>query len=400
LSLQSSLPAYRYVMPSVVIVGAGVFGSALARVLAIEGWEVTLVEQESPGWAGSSSGGESRLMRWSHGSERWYMRSARRARELWREIDPKLIVDCGVAWFAYGDDGWETDSERAMREEGIPVERLSVGEAQRLFPSLGGGDLAWVLFEPDAGVLHAGRAVRVLAEQAREAGASLLRGTAAPDGDRVALERRGPDGACERLPTLEADHVVWACGPWLARLFGELVPLRVTRQVVVFFAAPPEWTGTPGWVDYDHSFYGHGAIEPWGFKAAPDAEGPEADPGAVADADPAVARMARAYVAQRFPALASARVLRERSCHYELTADTHFIAAPHPEYPSVWLLGGGSGHGFKHAPALAERMLAWLGGGEPPDPRFALGPRGVDRSLRTAGARATPSGKRLPGAAS
>src|SRR5438128_7965835 len=132
-------------MPSVVAVGAGVFGSALARQLAMDGWEVTLVEQEAPGWAGSSSGGESRLIRWSHGSERWYMRSARRARELWREIDPSLMVECGLAWFAHGDNGWEADSERALREEGIAVERLEPGEAGRLFPSLGTDDLAWVL---------------------------------------------------------------------------------------------------------------------------------------------------------------------------------------------------------------------------------------------------------------
>jgi glycine/D-amino acid oxidase-like deaminating enzyme len=72
-----------------------------------------------------------------------------------------------------------------------------------------------------------------------------------------------------------------------------------------------------------------------------------------------------------------------------LTPDTHFVAAPHPEHPHVWLLGGGSGHGFKHGPALAERMQAWLTGDEPADPRFALGPRHVDRSLRTAGVRAT-----------
>src|SRR3954470_4626728 len=124
LDVTSPLPAYRYAMPTAVIVGAGVFGSSLARQLAISGWEVTLVEQESPGWAGSSSGGESRLMRFSHGSDRWYTRSAWRARALWREIDPTLMSGCGVAWFAYGDQGWEADSERTLREESVPVERL------------------------------------------------------------------------------------------------------------------------------------------------------------------------------------------------------------------------------------------------------------------------------------
>src|SRR5436190_5165384 len=97
----SPLPAYRYAMPSAVIVGAGVFGSSLARQLAINGWEVTLVEQESPGWAGSSSGGESRLVRFAHGTDRWYSRSAWHALDLWRAQDPTLLTGCCLARFAY-----------------------------------------------------------------------------------------------------------------------------------------------------------------------------------------------------------------------------------------------------------------------------------------------------------
>src|SRR5215212_3643740 len=161
-------------MPTAVIIGAGVFGSSVARQLAIEGWEVTLVEQESPGWDGSSSGGESRLVRFSHGSDRWYTRSAWRARELWRQIDPSLLASCGLAWFAYADDGWEADSERTLHDEGIPAEHLEPEEAAKLFPSLGTADLGWVLYEPEACVVFASRAVRTLAEQAREAGAQIV----------------------------------------------------------------------------------------------------------------------------------------------------------------------------------------------------------------------------------
>lgn len=385
-------------MPSAVIVGAGVFGSSLARQLAVDGWEVTLVEQESPGWDGSSSGGESRLIRWSHGSESWYVRSARRARELWREIDRSLMAESGLVWFAHGDEGWEADSERVLREEGVPVERLSPEEAARLFPSLGVKDLAWALLEPEAGVLSASRAVQVLAEQAREAGASIVRAAAAPHGVRVGLGRDRAGAACAATDFLEADHVVWACGPWLGKLFPDLVELRPTLQEVVFLEAGEEWTRAPGWVDYDRSFYGHGSLAGHGFKVATDAEGADADPDALGDLAGATEAAVRRYVEDRFPALADAPVKSRRPCPYELTADTHFIAAPHPEHANVWLLGGGSGHGFKHGPALAERMAAWIVGDEQPDPRFRLGPRAADRSLRTAGARATPTGTRfVPG---
>ncbi|HEX4718449.1 MAG TPA: FAD-dependent oxidoreductase [Thermoleophilaceae bacterium] len=383
-------------MPTAVIVGAGVFGSSLARQLAIDGWEVTLVEQQSPGWAGSASGGESRLVRYSHGSEHWYTRSAWRARELWREIDPTLLAGCGLVWFAYGDQGWEADSEQTLRDEGIPVERLEPSDAAKLFPSLGIEDVAWVLYEPEACVVFASRAVQVLAEQARDAGATLVRARAEPAGDRVHLERESSN-VCFADDLLEADRIVWACGPWLPKLFPGLVEVRPTLQEVVFFEAGDEWATAPGWVDYDRSLYGHGALRGDGFKAASDAEGDTADPDQLGDLGGGTEARIRQYLAQRFPALRDAPVRSRRPCPYELTADTHFVAAPLPEHPHVWLLGGGSGHGFKHGPALAERMATWLGGDEPPDPRFALGPRTVDRSLRTAGVRAT---RRAPEAAS
>ena len=374
------------------------FGASLARELAVAGWDVTLVEQETPGWDGSSSGGESRLLRYAHGTESWYARSARRARELWRQIDPALVEDCGLVWFAHRDDGWEADSERTLRAEGIAVERLEPAATAALFPSLGTRDLAWALWEPEAGVLHAGSAVRVLTEQAREAGARLVRGRAEPDGDRVRLENAQADAACAAPGSLEADRVVWACGPWLAKLFPELVELRPTLQEVVFLEPVPGWERAPGWVDYDRSFYGHGHLGD-GFKLATDAEGKDADPDALGDLGGATEPLVRAYCAERFPELVDAPVRRFRPCPYELTVDTHFIAAPHPEHPNVWILGGGSGHGFKHGPALAERMRVWLDGDEEPEPRFRLGAREPDRSLRTAGARATPRGTqmKLPG---
>jgi sarcosine oxidase len=265
-------------MPTAVIVGAGVFGSSLARQLAIDGWDVTVVEQERPGWDRSSSGGESRLIRYSHGSEHWYTRSAWHARRLWMQIDPSLLAGCGLVWFAYGDEGWEADSQRTLRDEGVPVERLEPAEAAKLFPSLGTTDLAWALYEPEACVVFASRAVGVLAEQAREAGAQFVRARAEPAGGRVHVQRDDDSSVCFASDILEADQVVWACGPWLAKLFPGLAEVRPTLQEVVFFEAGDEWAAAPGWVDYDRSLYGHGNLKGHGFKAACDAEGATAVP--------------------------------------------------------------------------------------------------------------------------
>ena len=90
-------------MHSAVVVGAGVFGGSLALRLVSSGWDVTLVEQYPPGHVRAASGGESRLIRFSHGDNAWYTRSARRALDLWRELEretgTELLVPSGVAWF-------------------------------------------------------------------------------------------------------------------------------------------------------------------------------------------------------------------------------------------------------------------------------------------------------------
>jgi sarcosine oxidase len=365
-----------------IVVGAGVFGASTARELAGRGWAVTLVEQHTPGHVRASSGGETRLIRYAHGDDTWYVRSAWRARELWAdlasEVADELFVRSGVVWFAAQEDGWEADSARVLAAEGIPTERLSPDDAMQLFPSLRADDLAFVLVEPEAGVLRARHAVRALVRSGRRRGVELVIGTARPDGPGVTVNGR----------RLGADRVLWACGPWLATLFDDLVRLRVTKQDVTFFGADPTWASppVPGWVDYGGSIYGVGDVAGRGFKCAPDAEGPAFDPDTGERLlSGGSEQRAREYLAHRFPALANAPLVGARVCQYSITADTHFIAAPHPEHDGVWLLGGGSGHGFKHGPALGAYVADLLDGTLAPDPRFGLGPRTAGRALRTAG---------------
>jgi glycine/D-amino acid oxidase-like deaminating enzyme len=384
----------------VVIVGAGTFGASLAWTLARRGEQVTLVDQFEPGDRRATSGGESRLIRCSHGSDPDYTATARRAWTLWRELEAEsgdeLLLDIGMAWFAEREDGWEAESERTMAAQGIASERLDIGEAARLFPSLGTDDLKFVLYEPEAGVVRAQRAVQALARQAVAHGARLVRGRATADGDAALVgsadDRTGSFGSAgDRAVTferrLEGDAVVWACGPWLGRLFADQVRLAVTCQELLFFDGGPDWRspGVPGWVDYDRAMYGTGDLDDLGVKAALDEEGPPLDPDAELPAAGATEARVRAYLADRFPALADAPLREGRCCRYELSPDSHFVAARHPGLERTWLLGAGSGHGFKHGPAIAELMAAALTGEAPLPERFALGDRAPGRSLRTAG---------------
>jgi glycine/D-amino acid oxidase-like deaminating enzyme len=366
---------------NVVIVGAGTFGASLAWWLARSGDRVTIVDQLEPGDRRASSGGETRLYRCSHGFAGDYTAMARRARTLWRELEEEsgeeVFVECGVAWFAHRDDGWEARSEQTLAAQSIPVDRLEPAEAEPLYPSLRTEDLAFVLLEPEAGVLRAQRAVRALVVQAERHGARRLRARAHPEGRAAVLD----DGT-----QLDGDVVVWACGAWVSRLFPEHITLAVTRQEQLYFDGGGAWCEptVPAWCDYDRAFYGTADIDALGMKAASDALGVAIEPDAELTDEPTTEPHVRAYLRERFPALADAPLRSSQACRYELTADTHFVVSRHPDEPAVWLVGGGSGHGFKHGPALAERLAAAIRDDEALPPHFALGQRKPSTSLRTA----------------
>jgi sarcosine oxidase len=355
---------------SAVIVGAGIFGTSLAYRLARDGWEVSLYERHEPGHAGAASGGESRLIRYAHGADAWYSRSAWRSRELWRELEAEtgreLLVECGLAWLAHSEDGWEAESQAVLEAEAIPVERLAPEAGRDLFPSFDPTGLAFVLWEPNAGVLRAREATKATAEAAERAGVRIVREVARPG-------------------ELEGDVVVWAAGAWLRELFE--LPIRVTKQDTLYFGAdgwptPP----LPAWVDYERAIYGHGDLDALGIKVAPDQEGPAFDPeNGERTVSAETETAARTYLAERFPDLRNAPLVHATVCQYALTTDTNFVVAPHPERDGEWILGGGSGHGFKHGPSLAEYVARVVTGVETAGDQFGLGPREHGPSLRTAG---------------
>jgi glycine/D-amino acid oxidase-like deaminating enzyme len=354
-----------------LVVGAGVTGASVARELARRGAAVTLAEQYAPGTVRSASGGDTRLLRAAHGDEEWYTRLAWRSRSLWLELEEeagtRIWEPTGLAWFARRADGFEERSIANLDRAGIPHEWRTPDEAAALFPSLGLGDLHGVLWEPEAGVLHARRATQLLAADAERHGARTVAGRIVP-GDEPAY-----------------DVVVWACGAWLPALFPAEVDVRVERRDVFFFGGDASWRDTPGFVDYDSGFYGHGDVAGLGVKIAPDFPSAEVDPDTL-DRFPLRERedAARTYIATRFPALAGAPVIGARVCQYDLSADTHFVFGRHPERSSWWLFGGGSGHGFKHGPALAEYIADCIEGRCSPELFHTLGERSGVAGLRSA----------------
>jgi glycine/D-amino acid oxidase-like deaminating enzyme len=390
---------------SAVVIGAGVMGSWTARWLQRAGLDVTLVDAHGPGNSLSSSGDESRVTRSAHGPDAHYPLWQRQSLREWQHLEARsrerLFVQTGVLWLAAAPDGMEADSLETLTRLDIPAERLSLADLSARWPQLGIDGLAWALFEPEGGALMARRATAAIARDVTDAGGRYVRATVArpqgADGGRLGRVRLS-DGS-----TLEADAFVFAAGPWLATLLPDVAGggrLAVTRQEVVYVSPPAgdarfDAGSLPTWVEYGAAFYGLPSIEGRGMKFAPDRPGPIVDPERLErrPSDEAVAAV-HEFARLRFPAMAERPVNESRVCQYESTPDSHFIIDRHPAWEDAWVVGGGSGHGFKHGPAIGRYAAALVTGdastaGElgPPDERFRLGERAAaGAGLRTAAA--------------
>lgn len=360
--------------PSATIVGAGVFGAWIAHALSVRGWTVTLVEQHGPGNSRSSSGGETRIIRSGYGDLRIYARWARQSLPDWLELERRareqLFVRTG-ALFLGSTSSWVADTATTLQSERIPAEWIDARELSRRFPQLHFPDATGALLEPDAGVLFARRGVQ-----------ALVRTLA---GSGVQLERRHVEAATE-IHACTSDALIFACGAWLPKLFPDLLydAIVPTRQEVFFFGAPAadhrfEPAHLPAWVAFDEGIYGLPDLEHRGVKVAIDAHGPEIDPETMERAvDPASVFRVRETLRLRLPALADAPLLESRVCQYENTADGHLLLDRPPGHDRVWIAGGGSGHGFKHGPAVG-RYMADLIEGAPGENMFRLEGRPLKR---------------------
>ena len=384
----------------VVVIGAGVFGAWTALWLRRRGAEVTLVDAYGAGNSLASSGDETRVTRSAHGPDDHYPRWQRRALDQWRDLEAAsgqlLFVPTGVIWFAHRDDGFEADSLVTLERLGIAAERWSLDDLASRYPQIGLDGLTWALYEPEGGALMARRGVATVAEALAAEGGEVRIGLAQVDSRAAQL-----DGvSLANGDRLVADAFVFACGPWLAKMFPELpLQLDVTQQELIYFATPPgddrfDADSLPTWVDYDGAFYGVPSVERRGFKCAPDWPGPVVDPDRherrISDERVDASRV---FLRTRFPALAEQPVSEGRVCQYEVTPDTNFIIDRHPSWGNAWIVGGGSGHGFKHGPSLGEYLSALVLGDAaaaaalgPPDDRFALRERSVGLGMRTSGA--------------
>ena len=367
----------------VAIVGAGVFGAWTALALQRSGRSVALLDAYGPGNSRSSSGGESRAIRMGYGADEIYTRMAARSLHLWLDFfhhasQPLLFHRTGVLWTATPDSAHLAGTRKALDECGIRFESLSQSDIARRYPQFHFDDGRTGIFEPQSGAIMARRAVQAVVHEAVREGADYFREwveTPAGGGRLDAIQTRSEG-------QIRAGIFVFACGPWLPGAFPELLKgrIRPTRQDVFFFGTGPgdrrfSPPGMPIWMDFSdpRGAYTLPDLENRGVKLAFDRHGPPLVP----DSEPRVVSPesiaeARGFLAVRLPALTDAPLIETRVCQYENTGSGDFLIDKHPDFDNVWLAGGGSGHGFKHGPAIGEYLTRVLFLGATPEPRFSL----------------------------
>jgi sarcosine oxidase len=339
----------------VVIVGAGVMGCAAARSLARGGRSIVLLERFRIGHDRGSSHGSSRIFRYSyHDPER--VRLAMASEPLWRELEDESGDEL-LAQIGGFDIGARMEEHAAALEAaGAGFEWLDASEVAERFPalSLAAGERA--LFQPDAGICHADRAWHAFARSARSAGADMREETT------VLEVRTEGDGALAVTAdgTFRAPIVVVTAGSWAAGLLRPLgidLPVRVTRETVAYCRTPEEtvlpsvvdWRGPP----YFFSLEGPGD----GLKIGRHMGGVETDPDEKGTASAESVDRIGEWVAERFPS-AETPPFRAETCLYTTTPDEGFVLERHGP---IVVGSPCSGHGFKFAPLIGERLAGLAG---------------------------------------
>jgi glycine/D-amino acid oxidase-like deaminating enzyme len=315
-----------------------------------------------------------------YGADELYTRWSQQSLEQWKKFfeasKAPLFHETGVLWLAGEDDSQLRRTAGALKRCKVRYEEFDRAALEEKYPQVSFADTKTGILEPYSGVLMARRAVAALVEDALRLGVQYC---------SAQILKPAGSGRLEQVITsrgerISADQFVFACGAWLGKVFPEVLGARIftTRQEVFFFGIPAGDTrfaapALPTWLFQEDLFYGMPDIESRGLKISYDGHGERVDPDTQSRiVTPVMRERVRAYVERRFPALKDAPVVETRVCQYENTSNGDFLIDQHPGMENVWFAGGGSGHGFKHGPALGEYVTGRLLDRAEPEPRFSL----------------------------
>ena len=356
----------------VAVIGAGAFGGWTALYLREMGLSVALIDAYGPGNARAASGGETRQIRAGYGEREIYTRwvieafNRRNARQAEWGGQP-LFYRTGQLILAREWTRSQRATKTVLDRYGVENEVVEHDDLVRRYPQFNHTGMAFGFSVPSTGVLMAKKGCLAVAQAFERKGGRFMLAKAAP-GRRAGNTLQ--DLVLSNGQTISAGTFVFACGPWLPKVLPE--PMRdrliTPRRVTFWYGVPAAdarftYPNCPSWSV--RGVYGFPSIEGRGFKVATSFDNVPFDP----DTDervvtPEEIRRARAFVSEAFPALADQPVLESRVCLYETSVDAHFIVDRHPDMGNVWIVGGGSGHGYKHGIMLGDYVARRVTGRE------------------------------------
>ncbi len=346
----------------VAVIGLGATGSAALHHLAWRGLRVVGIEQFAPGHDRGSSHGETRIIRLGYFEHPSYVPLVRAAMALWQALEAEsgraLLHVTGILEMGAPEGTLVAGTLRSAQTHGLRHEVLDAAQVMRRFPAFRLPPAFVGVFQPDGDILAAEPAVEAQLALARAAGAEVR--TNEP------VRAIEPAGGGVRVVTdrgiMVAGQAVVAAGPWIQQLLpGLSVPIRVTRQVVGWFApsapAPFARARCPVFMieNRDGIFYGFPTGPRPGVKFAKhhhadEAIDPAGTPRPMDERDEAVLRAA---LAAHVPS-ADGALLGAQTCRYTMTPDGDFIVDRLPGAPALIVASPCSGHGFKFAPVIGE----------------------------------------------
>ena len=341
--------------PEVVVIGAGAFGGWTALYLQEMGHSVRLIDAYGPGNARSSSAGETRQIRASYGDREIYSRWAVEALERWRmrqaDWDMQLLYRTGQITLSGEWTRTLRVTKTVLDRLGVENERLERDELEYRYPQFNLDGVAVGHFVPSTGVLKCREGCLAVARAFEREGGRFTMARAVP-GRRAG--GRLQDLTLSSGETISAQSFVFACGPWHPKMFPEILgpKLRLNRRAIFFMGTPEDddrlsFPNCPTFVS--RGVYGFPSIEGKGVKLGPYWDSGPLDPDTgdrTVTADEI--RRVHEFTNDAFPSLAGQPLLETRVSPRTDSVDANFIVDRHPELENVWLLGGGSGHGYKH----------------------------------------------------
>jgi len=366
--------------PDFVVIGAGVFGAWTAHHLRTSGHSVLLVDALGAGHSKSSSGGKTRIIRIGYGNKELYSEWALNSLNKWKilstETNETLFNNTGVLWINHEHHSYVNDTFKTLNKLNVAVESLSANEVSTRYPAFNVEGISGAVLEPASGILQADHAITTLIERIKQNGVDY----------RVAAVRSfRPHKNIDAIKLSDGTKVsaggfIFACGPWLPKVFPHLLSplLRITRQEVFFIrskdnAQRANSIPIPAWIDFHEGIYSLPDIDGHGTKIGLTKLGPIFDPDHV-DRTPSKKVQTASLLAAsvRIPKLRNARVVDATVCQYSNTSTGHLILDRHPNHHNVWLIGGGSGHGFKLGPAVGAYMASLVEDSSQPVAEFSI----------------------------